>query len=50
MVTFVNHMHAENRPHTRNALCNRLLEAGRYQEILDRLPEWRSLDGDYTTT
>lgn len=36
---------AENRPHTRNALRNRLLDEGRYQEILDRLPEWRSLDG-----
>jgi hypothetical protein len=37
--------HAESRPHTRNALRNRLLEEGKYQEVLDRIQEWRSLDG-----
>ncbi len=34
----------ETRTHTRNALRNQLVDAGQYQQILDKLPEWRSLD------
>lgn len=35
----------ETRTHTRNTIRNQLLEAGEYQVILDKLPEWRRLDG-----
>lgn len=35
----------ETRPHTRNAIRNQMVDDGRYQAILDTLPEWRSADG-----
>ena len=38
---------ADSRPHTRNILRNKLLDTGRYEEVLAGIPEWRVLDGGH---